>query len=133
MVPVVQAGNEGAGGEAVLQCEVPSISKQAKEAEHQVLHELLEEGYLVCRTGWPDFICGRELNGVEDIFVMEVKTRSACLTAEQKLVARLLSKAGVRYIIYHPDREEREQVRFFKVESDEPIVERVCPCCGCPQ
>jgi hypothetical protein len=132
-VSVVLEGDEGTGGQAVLQRDVPSLGKQAKEAEHKVLHELLDEGYLVCRTGWPDFICGRQLNGVEDIFVVEVKTGTACLTAEQKIVARLLRKAGLRYIIYHPDRDKDEQLDILLPHPEGPVVEEVCPECGCPQ
>ena len=110
-----------------------SVGKQAKEAEHAVLHELLDEGYLVRRTGWPDFICGRELNGVEDIFVVEVKTGSACMTAEQKVVAWLLRKAGLRYIIYHPDRPEDQQIEILLPHPEGPVAERVCSYCGSPQ
>jgi len=112
---------------------VLSVGKQAKEAEHAVLHELLDEGYLVRRTGWPDFICGRELNGVEDIFVVEVKTGSACMTAEQKVVAWLLRKAGLRYIIYHPDRPEDQQIEILLPHPEGPVAERVCSYCGSPQ
>lgn len=116
-----------------MQRDVPSVGKQAKEAEHRVLNELQEDGHLVCRTGWPDFICGRELNGVEDIFAVEVKTGSACLTPEQRIVARLLRKAGLRYIIYRPDRPEDQQIEILPPHPQEAVVEKVCLACACPQ
>jgi hypothetical protein len=44
---VVLEGDEGAGGQAVLQCHVSGVGKQAKEAEHAVPHELLEEPFFI--------------------------------------------------------------------------------------
>lgn len=125
---VVPEANKGAAGEEVLFGWVPSPSQQGKEAEHRVWHDLTDQGYAVYKTGWPDFICGRELNGVNHIMVVEVKTGGATLTVEQGAVARLLVRAGIAYWVQRPDTGEQE--RFV---CQGPLIEKVCPCCGHPQ
>ena len=127
-VCVVREGDQGTGGQEVLLGPMSSPSQQGKDGEHQVCHELIDQGYAVYRTGWPDFICGRELNGVKHIMAVEVKTGNAVLTLEQKAVARLLVNAGVQYWVHRPDTDQAEQLKF-----EGPLVEKVCRCCGCPQ
>ena len=106
-------GDEGACGQAVL----------AEEAKDAVFHELSDAGYFVCRTGWPDFICALDKDGVEGIVAIAVKPGGASLTGAEKAVAWLLRKGGIEYAIYRPDRAEWEQIEILAPHPDGPV----CP------
>jgi len=131
---VVPESDQGARGEAVLLCDVPSPSQQGSKAEQEFRRQWEADGYRVIKNGWPDFLCFRVVGGSEEAFAAEVKSGGASMSREQRFVAALLARAGLDVVLAHPDR------GLVKLDGTEDIDELfpppfspgTVPCaCGC--
>lgn len=70
-----------------------------KPSELRVYDYLVAHDFIVCRNGWPDFLCIAPDSG--HIFAVEVKSGVQMLRAAQVDVAWWLSKAGMMtWVVY---------------------------------
>lgn len=69
------------------------------EAEAEAHRELLDQGHVVVRSGWPDFMV---IDGPDSLYVVEVKGGGDSLADNQVVVLELLAMAGIDTYIRYP-------------------------------
>ncbi len=69
------------------------------KAEANAHRELLDEGHLVIRGGWPDFMV---ITGPDEIVAVEVKGPGDYLKDHQIVVLELLARAGIPTYVRYP-------------------------------
>ena len=80
--------------------QVNFLKDYKNRAEQAFATAAREEGWLVTKRGYPDFICYRG----EELMLVEVKCRNGRLKSDQLLLMNSLGKRGIKCYKWSPER-----------------------------
>ncbi|HEV2521971.1 MAG TPA: VRR-NUC domain-containing protein [Candidatus Acidoferrales bacterium] len=106
-----------------------NLIRTSSTAEQETAKALKKEGWNITRTGWPDFLCWRDMNGEKQVMCIEVKGPGDKLSAAQVVNHAILISAGLPvHVSYSPadikDLQEQRTLELLAAEILEEFKKR---------